>query len=148
MFVILQYVCISEKSSIFIVFLHALLIFRLEIQFLVLSFKLRLAKWIIQRANLLPVIVEFIFCWESSVSVSTAKKENSVKTEISHGNLSTFAEIFLFALQKHKQNTEVFLFQSGHFRFKYLRLLTASFKDVSGIGLMHPSHIKSCGRCI
>lgn len=98
MFVILQHVCISEKSSIFIVFLHALLIFRLEIQFLVLSFKLRLAKWIIQRANLLPVIVEFIFCWESSVSVSTVKRENSVKTEISRGNLSTFAEIFLFAL--------------------------------------------------
>lgn len=76
------------------------------------------------------------------------KRENSVKTEISRGNLSTFAEIFLFALRKYKQNTEVFLFQSGHFRFKYLRLLTASFKDASGIGLMHPSRIKSCGRCI
>jgi len=68
---------LMKKSSVFVVFLRVL--FRLEIPFQVLFFKVRLAKWIMQRARSFPVIVEFIFYWELSVNVSTVKRRILLK---------------------------------------------------------------------
>lgn len=132
----LFHVCIREKSSIFVVFLHALLIFRLEFPFLSIVSSV---KWIIQTALSLPVIVKFIFYWEPSASVSTMRREIPLKSNFHMGTHPLLLKYFDLLWEK---LNKILQFQSGHFKSKHLSLLTASFKGVSGIGLMHPSHIK------
>lgn len=57
------------------------------------------------------------------------EKGNSVKTEFSLRNESLFSEILCFTLSKSKQNTSV--------------SVRSFISNVSGVGLMHPSHVKA-----
>jgi len=62
--------------------------------FSVLFLKIRLAKWIIQMAFLLPVIVEFIFYWEPSASVSTMKRGIPLKLNFHMGTYPLLLKYF------------------------------------------------------
>lgn len=69
-----------------------------------------------------------------------SEKENSVKTEFSHGNESPFLKYFILLWTNLNKITSVSV---RSFINKNISLLTVSFNEVSGIGLMHPSHVKA-----
>lgn len=66
----------------------------LSSHFSVLFLKIRLAKWIIQVAFSLPDIVEFIFYWEPSASVSTMKREIPLKSNFHTGTYPLLLKYF------------------------------------------------------
>lgn len=102
----------------------------------VLFLKMRLAKWIMCTAFSLLVTVKPVFCLEPLGSVYLQQTGKSpLQLNFHMGIHPLFAEIFLFTLRTSKQNT------SGHFKSKHPGLLTALFKGVSGVGLVHSSRI-------